>query len=327
MTTDCEMFNPAAETGCVVALHCSLGSGRQWARLGDALAGTHRLFAPDLCGYGANRGPVDLPMTLAREVELVRADLTEATGPIHLVGHSYGGAIAFKLATDSAFASRVRSLTLIEPVLPTVLRDNAADRRLHDRFASLGQAVHQDLWDGAFMEAIDRFTAFWNGSESSGPLPAKARLRMIEQVERLAFDFMAALGEEDVAAAAGRIRVPTLLVSGGLSPYLTQRIAYRLASIIPGAQLRHFPAAGHMLPITHAEQVNREIVAHIGHAEGLATTTPKSADVIRLHRDAAEMSERAERGQAAGDRTSDARAAFGCGGRASPRLSRKVSPS
>jgi pimeloyl-ACP methyl ester carboxylesterase len=288
MLTVSQPLTPAAETGCVVALHCSLGSGRQWARLGEALTGTHRLFAPDICGYGANRGPVDLPMTLAREVELVRADLTEATGPIHLVGHSYGGAIAFKLATDSSFASQVRSLTLIEPVLPTLLRDNAADRRLHDRFASLGQAVHQDLWDGAFTEAIDRFTAFWNGSASSGPLPAKARLRMIEQVERLAFDFMAALGEADVAAAAARIRVPSLMISGGLSPYLTQRIAYRLASIIPGANLRHLAGGGHMLPITHAEQVNREILAHIGHAEGLAATATVSVDVIPLNRDAAE---------------------------------------
>ncbi len=196
---------------------------------------------PTSAGYGGNRGPLDLPTTLAREVELVSADLTGATGPIHLVGHSYGGAIAFKLATDSTFANRVRSLTLIEPVLPTLLCDNAADRRLHDRFASLGQAVYLDLWNGAFMEAIDRFTAFWIGSQSNEPLPAKARLRMIEQVERLSFDFMAVLAEENVSAAAARISVPTLLVAGGLSPYLTQRIVYRLASIIPGANTRHFP--------------------------------------------------------------------------------------
>jgi pimeloyl-ACP methyl ester carboxylesterase len=288
MTTDCEMFAPRAEAGCVVALHCSLGSGRQWARFGEAIGGRHQLLAPDICGYGANRGPIDLPTTLAREVELLGADLAEATGPIHLVGHSYGGAIAFKLATDSPFSSRLRSLTLIEPVLPTLLCDNAADQRLHDRFASLGQDVHMALWNGAFMEAIDHFTMFWNGSESRTPIPEKARLRMIEQVERLAFDFMAALGEQDVATAAARIHLPTLLISGGMSPYLTQRITYRLASIIPRAQLRHFSAAGHMLPMTHAEQINREIVAHIDRVERRAMTMPASADIIRLDREAAE---------------------------------------
>ncbi len=288
MTSDCDMFAPATDASCVVALHCSLGSARQWARFGEALGSAHRLFAPDICGYGNKRGPVDLPTTLAGEVELVGGDLADATGPLHLVGHSYGGAIAFKLATDSKLANQVRSLTLIEPVLPTLLCDNPADRRLHDRFAGLGRAVHADLCNGAFIEAIDRFTTFWNGSGSSEPLSANARLRMIEQVERLSFDFMAVLAEADVATAAARVCVPTLLISGGLSPYLTQRIVYRLASIIPNATMWHLPAAGHMLPITHAEQINREIVKHIGRAERLATMPPASADVIPLNRDAAE---------------------------------------
>ena len=288
MTTDCEMFSPETETGCIVALHCSLGSGRQWSSLGEAVDGQYRLIAPDICGYGSNRGPVDLPTTLAREVELISADLADASGPIHLVGHSYGGAIAFKIATDSPLASRVRSLTLIEPVLPTLLCDNPADCRLHDRFASLGQAVQSDLWNGAFMEAIERFTIFWSGSEAAPPLPPKVQLRMIEQVERLAFDFMAVLAEQQVAAAAARIDIPTLLLSGGLSPYFTQRIVYRLASIIGFADSRHFPEAGHMLPITHAEKANREIVAHIRRAERLATMAPLTADIIPFHRDAAE---------------------------------------
>jgi hypothetical protein len=73
-----------------------------------------------------------------------------------------------------------------------------------------------------------------------------------------------------------------------MSPYLTQRITYRLASIIPRAQLRHFSAAGHMLPMTHAEQINREIVAHIDRVERRAMTMPASADIIRLDREAAE---------------------------------------
>jgi pimeloyl-ACP methyl ester carboxylesterase len=288
MTTDCEMFAPVTETGCVVALHCSLGSGRQWTPLGEALGDTHRLFAPDICGYGSKQAAAELPTTLAGEVRLLSRDLADATGPIHLVGHSYGGAMAFKLATESRIANRLRSLTLIEPVLPTLLRDNAADRRLHDRFANLSQAVYADLCKGELSGAIDRFMTFWNGSESAEPLSTKARLRLIEQVERLLFDFNAVLTETNVAAAAARINVPTLVISGGLSPYLTQRIAYRLASIIPGVTTRHLPAAGHMLPITHADQVNREIVKHIAEAERLATMPPLSADIIPLHRDAAE---------------------------------------
>ncbi|HEY2248314.1 MAG TPA: alpha/beta fold hydrolase, partial [Bradyrhizobium sp.] len=225
----------------MIALHCSLGSGRQWAKLTDALGSNHRVIAPDIAGYGGSRGASDLPSTLADEVAFLVDRIDAGTGPIHLVGHSYGGAIAFKMATASPLAGRVRSLTLIEPVLPTLLKENAADRRLHDLFAQLARNVSADLWRGMSIEAIDRFMTYWNGSAATGPLPTEVKLRMIAQIDKLAYDFAAALSEDDVTVAAARINVPTLLFSGGLSPYMTQRIVGRLASIIEGAETHHLP--------------------------------------------------------------------------------------
>jgi pimeloyl-ACP methyl ester carboxylesterase len=174
------------------------------------------------------------------------------------------------MATASPYASRIRSLTLIEPILPTLLRENVADRRLHDLFANLGRNISLDLWNGNSMEALDKFLLFWNGSGPGEKVPDEARLRMIERLEKIAFDFAAALGEQDVGTAAAGLRVPTLLYSGGLSPYLTQRIAGRLASIIPGARAKHLPAAGHMLPISHAKVINPDIARHVVLADDLA---------------------------------------------------------
>jgi pimeloyl-ACP methyl ester carboxylesterase len=79
---------------------------------------------------------------------------------------------------------------------------------------------------------------------------------MIEHAERLAFDFTAALAEENPTMAAVSLRVPTLLFSGGHSPYLTQRIVQRMAAVIEGAEVRHLPDAGHMLAMTHAAAIN-----------------------------------------------------------------------
>ena len=270
MTSVIQIPRSKRATSSVVALHCSLSSGRQWASLAAELGSDYQIIAPDLSGYGGNTGVATLPTTLAKEAELLRARLDEATGPIHLIGHSYGGAVAFKIATESPFAHRLRSLTLIEPVLPTLLRDIAADRRLYDRFVRVAHDVYEDLFNGLAMEAIDKFTSFWSGSAPPEQLSDKARLRMIAHAEKLSFDFNAVLAEPNVAAAAATLRVPTLLVSGGLSPYLTQRIVARLMTIIGGAQVRHLTAAGHMLPMTHAAIINPEIVEHIARVDEVA---------------------------------------------------------
>lgn len=255
---------------CVIALHCSLGSGRQWTRLTEVLGDGFDVIAPDLSGYGRHVGRPILPTTLNDEVAALGEQIDRAEGPVHLVGHSYGGAVAFKMATGERWAGRIRSLTLIEPVLPTLLRDNSADRRLHDVFADMGTRVHVDLWNGMYMEALDRFLEFWRGSGPQETLPGEARLRMIETIEKVAFDFTAILGEVNIASAAAALRVPTLLVSGGLSPYMTQRIVARLAALIPGAETRHLPGAGHMLPLTHARAINPDIVRHIELTEDFA---------------------------------------------------------
>jgi pimeloyl-ACP methyl ester carboxylesterase len=256
----------------VIALHCSLSSGHQWSRLAEELRGKHQVITPDISGYGNNDvGRFLLPTTMAEEVELLSHRFGEAIGPIHLVGHSYGGALAFKIATDSPAASRVRSLTLIEPVLPTILMESESDRRLYDQFVCLAQAVCKDLWKGSSSEAIEKFLAFWQGSGPTEQLSSKALVHMIERAEKLAHEFWAILGERNVTVAAAAIRVPTLLVSGGLSPYFTQRMVGRLASTIPGAETKHLPAAGHMLPISHAAMINPDIARHIARADEFAS--------------------------------------------------------
>jgi hypothetical protein len=37
--------------------------------------------------------------------------------------------------------------------------------------------------------------------------------------------------------------------------------------------MHHLPAAGHMLPLTHARQINQQIAAHISRADDLAAVT------------------------------------------------------
>jgi pimeloyl-ACP methyl ester carboxylesterase len=271
MTILAQTTSDSSIVSSVIALHCSLSSGHQWSRLAEELASKYQVITPDISGYGKRAGSFLLPTTFAEEIDLLSDRLADAIGPIHLVGHSYGGALAFKIATDSSFANRVRSLTLIEPVLPTILMESESDRRLCEHIERLGHEVSRDIWKGSCLEAVEKFLAFWKGSGPTEKLSPKALVRMVEQAEKLAFEYKAIFGERDITSAAAAIRVPTLLVSGGLSPYLTQRVVGRLASTIPGAETRYLPAAGHMLPISHAAIINPDIVRHIARADEFAS--------------------------------------------------------
>jgi len=258
----------AREQSCVVvALHCSLSSGRQWQPLIAALNHRHRVIAPDISGYGDRPLRMHGPATLAEEVDVLAHELDSHSGPIHLVGHSYGGAIAFRIATASRFAARVRSLTLIEPVLPGILLESAQDRHLYEHFARLANRVSKALRDGDTSYALDTFLAFWSGSVACADVSEHARSRMEDRAHKLMADFTAAFAETDVYNAARRLSLPALLFSGGLSPFVSQRVTGRLASAIAHARAIHLPSAGHMLAITHAAELIPDIADHVADAD------------------------------------------------------------
>src|SRR5262249_58233939 len=87
----------AGET--VVLLHATASSGAQWRALAEILRPCAHVLAPDLYGYGeTDSWPGHGPISLADEAALADAVLPAGEGPIHLVGHSYGGAVALRFA-------------------------------------------------------------------------------------------------------------------------------------------------------------------------------------------------------------------------------------
>jgi pimeloyl-ACP methyl ester carboxylesterase len=201
---------------------------------------------------------------LAAEVVFLGTQLEEISGPVHLIGHSYGAAIAFEMATTSPLASRVRTLTLIEPVLPTILLAHERDFPLYTGFAEFAAAVRTAVQVGDMRLAVGLSAEFWKdaGVQDGGYTPKTAEY-LSRVVKKLDADFNAIFAKHLVADHARMIEVPTLLLSGGLSPGVTQRIVLRLAKYIKAARVEHLPDAGHMLPITHAAEVNACILNHL----------------------------------------------------------------
>jgi pimeloyl-ACP methyl ester carboxylesterase len=104
----------------VVLVHSSASGSRQWHELAAQLCARHRVIAPQLRGYGGTRAwPGVRPQTLDDAAEIVLAACAGLEGPIRLVGHSYGGALALWAAR--ALGARVSHLPLYEPMLPRLL--------------------------------------------------------------------------------------------------------------------------------------------------------------------------------------------------------------
>src|SRR5512139_1139871 len=98
----------------VVLIHSSVSGNRQWRALTDALKDRYRVLAVNLFGYGeTTKWPGTTPQSLYAQAQLVTALCDHIDGPVTLVGHSFGGSVAFKAAT--LLGARVDRLVFLEP--------------------------------------------------------------------------------------------------------------------------------------------------------------------------------------------------------------------
>jgi len=259
----------AATRPTVVLLHASGGSSRQWNELAEQLQPAFRVCAIDLHGHGAQpawHGAA--PFSLAHEVKLVEPLLREA-GRVHLVGHSYGGAVALQLAV--AHPGAVASLAAFEPMVYHWLMDaapaqprDAPEEQMPARAAlSLAGVAHvagEALLRGAPHDAAQVFVDFWAGAGSwqqmsAGQRDAVAgRMRAVHQ--QFGAVFRAGLSRSQVA----RVSAPMLLMSGERTVPVGRHVAAQLRAALPQAEHMTLPGMGHMGPVTHAREVNRRIV-------------------------------------------------------------------
>jgi pimeloyl-ACP methyl ester carboxylesterase len=197
-------------------------------------------------------------------VELAEAVLPRCHGPVHLVGHSYGGAVALRFAVERP--EHLLSLTLIEPVSFHLLRAaprDSADRALFREIAAIAAALAIAAAHGDEGGGMAEFVDYWNGHGAWEQMKPEQRAALAGCAAKVTLDFEATMTEPTPIAALRRIDVPTLLLRGSASPLPTRRIAELLAEALPNARLRTIEGAGHMLPLTHREAVNAAIAEHL----------------------------------------------------------------
>jgi pimeloyl-ACP methyl ester carboxylesterase len=244
----------------VLMIHSGGFTSRQWRKLSELLAPRYRVLAPDLLGYGdSGPWPPGEPFHYRQDLALLETLLDADGEPAHLIGHSYGGFLAFQLALQRP--ELVRSIAAYEPVTFGILDEvNDADAR-----AALNLVSREWKPDasGADESWLQSFVEWWNGPGAWSRLNEDTRAAFRTAGWKLFQEVMTLAAAETTAAAYATITAPTLILGGELSPLTERRVVENLAAALPHATARFFPGVGHMGPISHAALVNEAIAAHV----------------------------------------------------------------
>lgn len=256
---------PYVETGSgepMVFVHGSLCDYRYWDPQISSLSETFHCFAPSLSHYwpetGAfGRGDFSWETHVDEMAEFIEAlDL----GPVHLIGHSRGGCIAFQLARRSP--QLVKTLTLADPGGPLLTNGQSEPGKLPPATQALRSAAAELIEQGDFDAGLNLFVdsvtrpGFW--SKSSRGFRGMALDNALTLPKQMRDPLPAYTLE-----AAHDIQCRTLLIDGQKSPRMFRSNVEKLKEWIGCAERHTIVGASHGMNIADPVAFNRAIAEFV----------------------------------------------------------------
>jgi len=243
----------------VLAIHGSAATGRLWAPLAEGLGPHRRTIAPDLFGYGAS-APWEDARDCATDLDIVIELARAQRAPVHLVGHSYGGALALRAAVE--LGAHAASLALVEPAAFHILRlqRDPAWREI----ARVATRHVQLVEDGDLEACADVFMGYWIGAAAWAASSPTLRAKVVAAMPKVADEWRGIFVESHSLARYARLDLPALLVRGTRTTAAAARVVDHLAGALRDCTLAEIRDAGHMSPLTHGPAVAGAIAAHLG---------------------------------------------------------------
>jgi pimeloyl-ACP methyl ester carboxylesterase len=248
-------FREAGSGTSVVCIHSSASSSGQWRALMERLSDRFRVIAVDLYGSGRTAAwPQDQPMHLDDELALLRSVFRAAGDRFHLIGHSFGGAIALKAAL--ADRDRLLSLVLYEPVLFSVLIANAAESAAAREITAVRDDTIRLVDEGNLNASAQRFIDYWMGDGSWAATPEPRRPVLAAAMRAVKSEWHAVFHEPTPLSGFAAVNVPTLFLSGTQSKASALAVARLVTAVLPRVRIEEIEGVGHMAPVTHPDKVN-----------------------------------------------------------------------
>lgn len=208
-----------------------------WDLVANELAATCRVICPDTRGHGRSALPTgalsldDLADDAARLIDEV------ADGePVIWVGLSMGGLIGQALAMRHP--GKVKALVLANT---TSGYDDAGRAALQQRI----QTVEQEGLEAVAEGTMARFFSEAFRASQTAAVQRHQRLLLATDPEGYTA-CAAALGEADMTAHLGQIRVPTLLLAGGEDSSTPPAGMQAMAAAMPHAECVTLPGCAHL---------------------------------------------------------------------------------
>jgi pimeloyl-ACP methyl ester carboxylesterase len=244
-----------------VLVHSAPGTGGQWRAISETLKDAYRLLAVNLHGIGETQPwPGPHRMEIDDEAGLVRAVVLAIKTPLHLVGHSYGGALAIRVARSSCV--ELRSLTLIEPMVYPLLKW-AGEAALYAETVSVVEPFlavpMRDAAEVAWRQGIDRY----HGTGTWAALPESTRAALLARTPVVAERCHAMLSNPTSPDDCRQLAVRTLVLCGDRTGSPERRLSEIVASLVPDCSFHFIQGAGHMSPLTHPSAVAAIMRAHL----------------------------------------------------------------
>ena len=239
----------------MVFLHSGVGSAGEWKQVFSLWPDGYRLVAIEAYRDGTGPG-VTGRRTLDDYADQVYAVAEHVGAPVGLVGFSWGGATALRVA--SATPELVASLAVVEPEAYALLRTQDADAyaeicRLRDRWRA---HVHAGRWYEAFEEFVD----FYNGPGSFARWPPQRREAFLAAQQARGDLWHVLLDDVLTLDALAGVTAPVQVIEGSQTSAVDHAICDVVRRHLPHSRHTLIEGAGHMIPLTHPEPLTHALL-------------------------------------------------------------------